>query len=66
MPESFIDVAEVGSGAVERLRRTITEFNETTAKQTAQLVRLTRALVVLTVLLLAGLVVQVGMAIIRP
>lgn len=65
MPESFIDLSETGSAPVERLRATITEFNETTAKQTAQLVRLTLALVFLTVLLFIGLVVQVVLAIIN-
>ena len=65
MPESGgIPVSEwSGSGATERLRETITEFNETTAEQTRQLVQLTRALVVLTVLLFIGLVVQVGIAV---
>lgn len=63
MPESGIPLSEwSGSGATERLRETITEFNETTAKQTAQLVQLTRVLVALTMLLFVGLVVQVGIA----
>jgi len=36
MPESSIPLSEwSGSGATERLRETITEFNQTTAKQTA-------------------------------
>lgn len=63
MPESYISMDEwSGSGATDRLRATIVEFNETTAKQTAQLVRLTKALVILTVLLFVGLVVQVVIA----
>ena len=65
MPESFIDLSETGSGPVDRLRETITEFNERTAKQTAQLVRLTWALVVLTGLLFVGLVIQVAIVIIN-
>lgn len=65
MPESFIDLSETGSGPVNRLHATITEFNEATTKQTAQLVRLTKVLVVLTVLLFAGLVVQVALAVIN-
>ena len=51
-----------GSGAPERLRETLVQFNETTAKQTAQLIRLTWALVILTVFLFLGLLVQVGLA----
>lgn len=66
MPESGIPISEwSGSGATDRLRETITEFSATTAEQTAQLVRLTKALVVLTVLLFVGLVVQVVLAIIN-
>lgn len=52
-----------GSGGVERLRETVIEYSETTAKQTAQLIRLTKALVLLTVLLFVGLAVQVTIAI---
>jgi len=63
MPESFIDVSETGSGPIDRLRETITEFNRASAKQTAEIVRLTRVLVVLTVLLFVGLAVQIGVAI---
>lgn len=51
-----------GSGATDRLRETLDEYNRATARQTAQLIRLTRALVVLTVLLLVGLVVQIWVA----
>jgi hypothetical protein len=63
MPQSFIDVSETGSGPIDRLRETITEFNQASAKQTAEIVRLTRVLVVLTVLLFVGLAVQIGVAI---
>lgn len=66
MPESGIPISEwSGSGATDHLRETISEFNATTAEQTAQLVRLTKALVVLTALLFVGLLVQVVLAIIN-
>jgi hypothetical protein len=51
-----------GSGATDRLHSAIAEFNETATRQTTQLVRLTWALVILTVLLFAGLVVQIVLA----
>lgn len=63
MPESFIDMGEVGSAASDRLRQTIVELNETTAKQTAQVVRLTSVLVFLTAFLVLGLVIQIVLAI---
>ena len=47
-----------GSGATERLHETIKEFNDVASTQTAQMIRLTRWLVVLTVVLCIGLVVQ--------
>lgn len=52
-----------GSGATERLHETIREFNAVAGKQTATMVRLTWALVLLTVALLVGLIVQVALAI---
>lgn len=51
-----------GSGATERLHQTMAEYSEATAKQTAQLIRLTWALVILTGLLFVGLIVQVVLA----
>jgi hypothetical protein len=51
-----------GSGATDRLHATIAEFNEVATKQTAQLVRLTRALVLLTLVLVVGLGVQIYLA----
>jgi hypothetical protein len=52
-----------GSGATERLHQTIRDFNKVTTKQTDNLVRLTRQLVILTWVLCIGLVVQVALAI---
>jgi hypothetical protein len=52
-----------GSGATDQLREAVTAYNEAAAKQTTQLVRLTGALVGLTVLLFLGLLVQIGLAI---
>jgi hypothetical protein len=54
-----------GSGATERLHKTVVEYSEATAEQTKQLIRLTRQLVILTLLLLGGLVVQVLLAVVR-
>jgi hypothetical protein len=51
-----------GSDATEALRETLVTYSEATAKQTAQLIRLTWALVILTVLLFVGLVVQIVLA----
>jgi hypothetical protein len=62
-PNSSISVGALsGSDATDRLRETIVEFNETATRRTDQLVRLTRWLVVLTVLLFAGLAVQIVLA----
>ena len=63
MPEGGIPLSDwSGSGATERLHETLVEFSAATSKQTAQLVRLTWALVVLTGLLFIGLIVHVGLA----
>jgi hypothetical protein len=51
-----------GSGATERLRETVAEYSEQTARQTNQLIWLTRALVGLTCVLVIGLVIQVVLA----
>jgi hypothetical protein len=51
-----------GSGATRQLEATIREFNEETSRQTATMIRLTRWIVVLTVVLVAGLIVQIIIA----
>ena len=51
-----------GSGATRQLEATIREFNEETSRQTATMIRLTRWIVVLTVVLVVGLVVQIIIA----
>lgn len=63
MAKSGIPLSEwSGSGATDRLRETVVEYSEATARQTAQLMRLTWLLVILTALLFVGLVVQVVLA----
>jgi hypothetical protein len=54
-----------GSGATDRLRETVETYSEATTKQTAELIRLSRRLVLLTGLLFIGLIVQVVLAFIR-
>jgi hypothetical protein len=67
MPSGGIPLSEwSGSGATDRLHETIKEFVTVTEKQTAQLIKLTRALVVLTVVLVVGLVVQICVAAMAP
>jgi hypothetical protein len=67
MPGGGIPLSEwSGSGATDRLHETIKEFVAVTEKQTAQLIKLTRALVALTVVLVVGLVVQIVVAAIAP
>ncbi len=51
-----------GSDATDQLRTTIVELNETTARQTRQMIRLTWALVVMTAVLIAGLGYQIWLA----
>ena len=52
-----------GSGATDRLHLTIREFNEAATAQTDQMIKLTRLMLVLTVLLFVGLIVQIVVAI---
>lgn len=52
-----------GSAATRELHETIREFNALAAKQTAAIIQLTRILVLLTVLMLIGLVVQIALAV---
>jgi hypothetical protein len=54
-----------GSGATDRLRVTVERYSEVTAEQTAELIRLTRFLVILTWLLFFGLIVQIFLAFVR-
>ena len=51
-----------GSDAVNALHETIKQFNEATAKQTSWLLRLTWAIVVLTVVMTAAVIIQVVQA----
>lgn len=51
-----------GSGATGAMHATLEAFSEEAARQNATLVRLTRALVFLTVVLVVGLVVQIALA----
>ncbi len=52
-----------GSNATRELHEAIREFNQEAAKQTAIMIRLTRLIVGLTVVLVIGLVVQIIVAI---
>jgi hypothetical protein len=51
-----------GVGATREPHEAITAFNEQTAAQTATMIRLARAIALLTVLMLLGLVVQIVLA----
>ena len=63
MAKSGIPISELsGSGATRELHDTIKAFNEQTAEQTAAMIRLTRAIAVLTGLMLIGLVAQIIIA----
>ena len=63
MGQGGIRVGELsGSDATNALHETIKKFNEQSGKQTAQMLRLTWAIAVLTVALLVGLVIQIAMA----
>lgn len=52
-----------GSGATEKLEETVREFNEKASEQTETMIKLTRWIVALTVLLVVGLVVQIVLAV---
>ena len=52
-----------GSDSIEELHKTIKEFNEASSKQTKQLIILTWAIAVLTILMLIGLVIQIYLAV---
>ena len=52
-----------GSHATDQLRTTIVELNETTARQTRQMIRLTWALVVMTGVLIVGLGYQIWLVV---
>jgi hypothetical protein len=66
MTEGGIPLSEwSGSGATDRLHQTVEKYSEVTAKQTAELIRLTRQLVLLTWLLFIGLIVQIVLAFLR-
>jgi len=51
-----------GSAATDRLHATIQELNATATEQTKEMIRLTRWLVALTLLLAVGLIVQIVLA----
>ncbi|HEY4281053.1 MAG TPA: hypothetical protein VGM91_22765 [Conexibacter sp.] len=64
MAKSGIPLSEWGgSGATDRLRETIEAFNEQANRQTAEMIKLTRWICALTVLMLVGLVVQIVLAV---
>jgi hypothetical protein len=51
-----------GSGAIKELEKTLRKFNEETSKQTRQLLILTWAMTILTVLMTIGVVIQIYLA----
>jgi hypothetical protein len=51
-----------GSDAINELYETLRRYNDIATRQAATMIRLTRAIVVLTILLFAGLVVQIVLA----
>jgi hypothetical protein len=58
-----IDLGEwSGSGATDRMHQTLDEYAKAANRQTHQLIGLTRQLVILTVVLVIGLVVQIVLA----
>jgi hypothetical protein len=60
MPGKGIPIGEwSGSGATDQLRYTIEQFNREAQRQTETMIRLTRWIVALTIVLVAGLVVQI-------
>jgi hypothetical protein len=52
-----------GSDATNQLRETIIELSEATARQTRQMIRLTWTLVIMTAVLIAGLTIQIVLAV---
>ena len=63
MAEGGIPLGEwSGSAATDRLRETIERFNAQAERQTQTMIRLTWALVFLTIVLVIGLVVQIATA----
>ncbi len=51
-----------GSGATRELHEAIMAFNEQATAQTQTMIRLTRVIALLTVLMLIGLVIQIVLA----
>lgn len=64
MAESGIPLGQwSGSDAVDALHQSVADFNATAGEQTAVMIRLTRVLVALTVVLVIGLAVQIALAV---
>jgi hypothetical protein len=55
-----------GSWAVNLLHESIKEFNAQTSRQTEQMLRLTKVIVILTAVMLFGLAVQIYLALYPP
>lgn len=51
-----------GSGATRELHDTIRKFNEVTSRQTQEILKLTRVIAVLTLVMTIGLAVQIFLA----
>ena len=63
MPNPISDPEEYGRKVIEPLHETIKTYQAISSQQTATMIRLTRAIVFLTVLLFIGLVVQIFLAV---
>jgi hypothetical protein len=60
MPEGGIPIGQwSGSDATHRLREVITEYSETAERQTRTMIRLTKVIVALKIVLVIGLVIQI-------
>ncbi len=51
-----------GSGATRELHETIRKFNEVASRQTNEILKLTRVIALLTIVMTIGLVVQIFLA----
>ncbi|MDX2252012.1 MAG: hypothetical protein NW202_06985 [Nitrospira sp.] len=51
-----------GSGATRKLHETIRDFNEVASRQTQEILKLTRVIAFLTLVMTVGLIVQVFLA----
>ena len=53
---------ELTRRSIRKLERTIQQYNKQTSKQTQKMIRLTWGIVVLTIVMVAGLIIQIILA----